>query len=253
MNPPQNILISRRHAAVWLGTAVLCGLASIPAWAETVKGNGRRIAQARTASGFTGVALALPGQVELRIGATEAVTVEADENLMPLIETRVKDGLLQIRPVRNGLDLQSPDIKFIVQARQIDRLQIGGSGSIMADALRSARLQLEIGGSGSIAVNKAESEQVEVSIGGSGAVKITGVTRKLVVAIGGSGDVGAGGLQAEDVNVSVGGSGGATVWARQALSVSLAGSGDVSYYGDPKVKQAVVGSGRARRIGASPR
>jgi len=245
----------RRHMIIWWTFGALA-LAAVPSWAwpgsETVKGNGKIASQARQLAPFTGVSLSLPAQVELRIGNVESATVETDENLLALVETVVEKGNLEIRP-KKGFKLEAGAIKVVVQARQVDRLALGGSGSIYADALRSPKLRLDVGGSGSINVKSVESESVATALGGSGQVKIGGTTRKLSVSIGGSGDVQAGQLKAEDVEVNIGGSGDATVWASGALKVAVAGSGDINYYGDPKVQSSVAGSGGAKRLGPAPR
>lgn len=245
--------ISRRGAALTLGAAAILSV-TVFAWAETVRGNGKIVTQPRTAAGFTGVGLALNAQVEVRIGATEGVTVEADENLLPHIETVVKGKTLEIRTKHDRVHLDSKSIKVVVQARQIDHLHVGGSGNITADALRAPKLAFEVGGSGNISVKHAEAERVAVAIGGSGSTNLAGgKAGKLAVSIGGSGDVAAGKLQADDVEVSIAGSGDATVWARSNLKLAVAGSGDVQYYGEPTVKQSVAGSGRAKSLGAAPK
>jgi hypothetical protein len=227
-----------------------------PGWsgAEQVQGSGSIRKQAREVPHFSGLAMAVPGTLELRIGSSEGVTIETDDNLLPLVETVVEDDTLKIRPARRNLNLLTRTLKIVVQARSIERLALAGAGSIQADALRAPRFELDIGGSGSIDVKGIDSETVAVSVGGSGDLKVgAGTARRLSVSIGGSGDVDLGRLQSDTVNVSVAGSGEATVWARDALSMTIAGSGDVNYYGDPKVSKTAVGSGGARRLGGAPR
>jgi hypothetical protein len=229
-------------------------LASPAGWfgSETVKGNGVIKKQNRDLAHFTGVSLELGGQLELRIGNTEDISIESDDNLLALIETVVEHGTLRIRAARKDLNLEPRTLKFVVQARQIERLAVDGSGSIDAPALRATKLQLAIGGSGSINVKNAECESVQASIGGSGNLNLAGTARQLSVSIGGSGDVRAAQMKAQDVRVSIGGSGRATVWARDALRASIAGSGDVNYYGDPEVSSAAAGSGVTKRLGPAP-
>lgn len=219
---------------------------------ENVKGSGPVRKESRNLPHFTGVALGLPAQVEVRIGNVEGVTVETDDNLMALVETVVENGSLEIRARRN-FSLKPRTLKIVVQARQIDQLEVGGAGSIVSEPLRSPKLALEVGGSGSIEVKGAECETISASIGGSGNLKVAGNTRRLAVEIGGSGNVQAGQLKAQDAQVSVAGSGDVTVWSRDALKVSIAGSGDVGYYGDPNVTLSVAGSGTAKRLGPAPR
>jgi len=259
MHKPAQLSYARRAvlAAGLAATLAIAGHSSAAPWSwggEQVQGSGRVVKQTRQVSGFSGVALSVPGHVELRIGSSEGVTVEADDNVLPLLETVVEDGVLQIRPTRRKLNLHSKAIRVVVQARAIDRLSLGGSGSIHADPLRAKRLDIDLGGSGSVNLKGIEAESLSVSLGGSGDLQAArGTVGTMSVSIGGSGDVDLGRVQATSASVSVAGSGEATVWPRNALSVSLAGSGDVNYYGDPQVKKSSVGSGEVKRLGAAPR
>jgi hypothetical protein len=219
---------------------------------ERVQGNGNIAKQAREVSNFNALGLALPGTVEVRMGNTESVSIESDDNILPLVETVVEDGTLKIRPVRRNLQLDTRHLKVIVTARKLERIAVGGSGSVDAEGLRGAKLSFDVGGSGSMTLRDIEGESVTVSLGGSGNLKATGSADKLKVSIGGSGKVSTGQLATREAVVSIGGSGQAVVWARQALSVSVAGSGDVSYYGEPQVTKSVMGSGSVKRLAGGP-
>lgn len=246
-------------AAAALLAALVAG-ASAPSMAgswswggEQVQGNGAVKRQVRQVAHFTGLAFEMPGKLELRLGDSEGITIETDDNLLPLVETVVENGTLKIRPSKRNLSLRTSNLRVVVNARQIERLALGGSGSIDADLLRGPRLSIDLGGSGKVNVRQLDSDAVAVALGGSGDFKAgTGQARKLSVSIGGSGTVDMGRVQSDSVSVSVAGSGEATVWARNELSMTIAGSGDVNYYGDPRISKSVVGSGGARRIGAAP-
>jgi len=259
MHQPAISLLARRAL---LAGCIAAGLAlgghvTAAPWSwggEQVQGSGRIVKQNRQVSGFTGLSLSVPGRVELRIGSSEGVTVEADDNVLPLLETVVEDGTLKIRPARRNLNLQTRGIRVVVQARAIERLSLGGSGSIHADPLKARRLDVDVGGSGSVNLKGVEADTLSVAIGGSGDLQAAGGTvGAMSVSIGGSGDVDLGRVQATSASVSVSGSGEATVWPRNTLSVSIAGSGDVHYYGDPQVRKSVAGSGEVKRMGAAPR
>ncbi|HEY8048043.1 MAG TPA: head GIN domain-containing protein [Ramlibacter sp.] len=239
----------RRHAL--LALASLSFIAA-PAFAETVRGDGVMKSETRPVSGFTSIGLALGAKVEVKLGNTEGLTIQADENLLPLIETSVKHGALEIRPVRDHLSLSSNDIRIVVQAKAIDGLAIGGSGSITADALRAAKVKLDIGGSGSIDVKRLDADRVEVSIGGSGDVKLAGTAKKFDASIAGSGDVVTPNLVADEAAVTVAGSGATKIAVRSRLDVTIVGAGAVGYYGDPQVSRTVLGSGAIKRLGALP-
>jgi hypothetical protein len=220
---------------------------------NAVQGNGNVKRQVRDIGQFSGVAMALAGKVDVRRGDREGVTVEADDNLLPLIETVVEDGTLHIRNKR-GSHISTRNLKVTVQARELDRLALGGMGSIDADLVNGTRVQFDIGGSGSISVGKIEGERIVANIGGRGDLKANeGATRTVSISIGGMGTVDLGRVQTNSANVTVAGSGNATLWPRDSLSVTIAGSGDINYYGDPKLSQSVLGSGNIRRLGPSPR
>ncbi len=74
----------------------------------TVEGSGKIQTQTRALSGFNGIVLDLPAKLELRIGSTESVTIEADDNLLPLIETVVEKGVLRLRPIKRNQHLRTP-------------------------------------------------------------------------------------------------------------------------------------------------
>lgn len=219
---------------------------------EKVQGSGHVKTETRALGHFSGVALALPGSVELRIGNTESVTIETDDNLLPMIETVIENGTLHLRPAKRQWNFDTRRLKIVVQAKGVDKLALGGSGSIDADPLRGAKVTIDIGGSGSINVKSIDSETLSVSLGGSGNLKAGGGSAsQLSLSIAGSGDVDLGKLKSVNASVNIAGSGDATISARDTLSATIAGSGDVNYYGDPRVSKTVIGSGSTNRIGGA--
>ncbi|MGK5026389.1 head GIN domain-containing protein [Janthinobacterium sp. RB2R34] len=237
-----------------LATPAAPALASPMDWiaGNSVKGSGKLQKQVREVASFNGVALNVPGTVELRIGNTDSITIEADDNILPLIETAVENGTLRIRPARRSSNLHPTALTIVVHARQVERLSVGGSGTINASGLRGEKLRFDVGGSGSINASQLDARNVSIAIGGSGDFKASGKTEQLTASIGGSGNIDAGHLDAKDVQVSIGGSGEAEVWAKENLTISIGGSGEVSYYGDPQISRSMRRSGSIKRLGSAP-
>lgn len=207
------------------------GLATASAWSG-ITGSGRAMTQQREVSGFSGIALSLPGRLEIVQGAAEGVTITADDNVLPEIETVVERGVLHLRFRQNTGVTTRTRIAITVKARSIESIAVAGSGDVIAPSL--------------------DSPELTVRLAGSGDVKVGGRAESLQVRISGSGDVDAGRFDTQRAKVSVAGSGDATVWARKTLEVSVSGSGEVRYFGDPEVRKKVAGSGTVRRKGASP-
>jgi hypothetical protein len=252
--------IGRRAFLLGAG-ALACCAAGLPARAldwdriQQVEGNGNVRRQAREVGHFKGVAMALAGKVEIRRApdsAQEGVTIETDDNLLPLIETVVEDGTLQIR-TRRPVSIHTRSLRILVQVRQLDRLALAGSGDIDADRMDGAQVQFDIGGSGAIRVGRIDAERVVVAVGGSGKLRADeGAARTVSISIGGSGNIDLARVRAESANVTIGGSGDATLQVRDSLSTTVMGSGSIAYYGDPRISTSMLGSGKVRRLGAAP-
>jgi hypothetical protein len=246
---------ARRQLLVAAATFALAAPAF--AWSygsDTVQGSGNISKQARQVAHFNGVALSVPGNVELHIGTGEGVTIEADDNLLPLIETSVDNGTLRIRPTRENLNLRAHTLHITVNARDIDHLSVGGSGSIDSDAVHARNFKASLGGSGSINVRGVDGDRMDISVAGSGKMSAGGGAVSMAhLHIAGSGNVDIGKVKAGDVSVKVAGSGDSRVWAAKSLDVTIAGSGSVDYYGDAKVSRTVMGSGDINRLSGAPR
>jgi len=229
--------------------------AAVPALAffgTTITPSGKVVTEAREAKGFSGVSLAVPGALVVRQGEPAAVSLEADDNLLPEIETVVERGVLKVRYKRSVSLSGRSTIRLLVTAPRIEALSVAGSGDILSESIRSDALDISVAGSGDVRIAKLEASSLKVSISGSGDVKAAGKAESVSVSIAGSGDVGAGRLEARRAKVSIAGSGDVSLWVSESLDVSSVGSGDVRYHGDPAVKKSSIGSGSVRRLGPAP-
>jgi hypothetical protein len=243
--------IARRPFLVLAATGLFSGW-RLALGADLLRGSGVAATQRREIGPFTGVALGASFKVVLRIADREAVEVVADDNVLPLIETRVRgDGqekTLAIELARNTrIDPRTP-IVVTVDVVRLERLALGGSGSIEGKKLKGARLAAAIGGSGSIGLAEIDVDELSVVVGGSGSFRADGRAKTLAVQIGGSGSCDTERLAAAEVSVAVAGSGDARVRADNVLSASIAGSGNVYHRGAAAPQAAIVGSGRIVRL-----
>lgn len=155
------LILVRPTALLFLIAATACG---ISIGDPGVRGSGRRIAQTRALGDFDRVQIA--GQFDVRItsGASPSLRVEGDDNLLPLVKTRIVDGTLRVRSERP----LRPDRRILVE--------IG----------TPALVGVETSGSGDVSLSV--SEALDASTGGSGEVRYSG--RPVVNAsVSGSGEV----------------------------------------------------------------
>src|SRR4030095_6914061 len=67
------------------------------ALAETIIGSGKAVTENRPVSGFSSIAVGLPGDVRVTQGDTETLSITPDDNVLPQIESVVENGTLKIR------------------------------------------------------------------------------------------------------------------------------------------------------------
>lgn len=229
-------------AAAAQGTTVIIGTGSV------VEGSGKLIEDVRAVAGFSGLVVNGPVDVQLKASPAERVTVRADDNIVPLIETRIEAGKLVVGTTRGASFRTRSPLRVTVEFTALSSLAVNGSGDVRADRLRAKLLDITIRGSGDVAIDSLESDTVALLIIGSGDFTATGRTTNLGVSVSGSGDVQAENLEARDVGIRISGSGDATVHATETLQVTIAGSGDVRYKGQPKVTRKISGSGDLRPL-----
>lgn len=221
-------------------------------WGKTLRGSGVVKTETRNVTGFTSISLSLPADTQIVQGDSEGISIESDDNILPLIETVVESGSLKIRLQDRNSSVSTKNLRIVVSAKTLEALSISGSGDLRAAKLKSPKLKASISGSGDINIASLDAETLAVSISGSGNFAAGGKLQSVESKIAGSGDIKIGKLEAQAVKVSIAGSGDATVWAKDTLTISVAGSGDVKYYGDAKVTQSIAGSGSVKRLGAAP-
>lgn len=214
------------------------------------RGSGNVITEERDVSGFDQIQVTGSGMAEVIQGETESLVIEAEDNVMPTIESEVRDGVLVLGQKANAnLNITKP-VKYTVTMIDIAGFAISGSGAISSDSVDTSIIELAISGSGNIDITSLDGDSVEANLSGSGDVQVSGDVADQVVEISGSGKYDAADLRSATAVITIGGSGSATVWVDTTLDVTVGGSGDVSYYGDPILTQSVSGSGQVNGLGA---
>ncbi len=74
---------------------------------DRVVGSGTVVTASRSVSDFHGVSVSGVGQLVLENAGTESLTITADDNILPLLESEVRNGVLMLGP-RPNTNLSSP-------------------------------------------------------------------------------------------------------------------------------------------------
>ena len=227
-----------KHLSITLGATTLYGSGG-----TRLKGSGQAVQRARTVPPFSRVRLDGPVDVRLVQAGSEGVTVSADDNLEPLITTAVEGDTLVVG-VKPGSSFSTRQpLRVAVDFKQLQALEVRGSGDASLDHWKGDRFRLDVSGSGDVAIGLLEAREFTAALSGSGDVAVAGQADTQDYALSGSGDVSASSLSGAQVRAQLSGSGDLRLGVSQVLDATLSGSGDLRYAGRPKVKSQVSGSG----------
>lgn len=210
---------------------------------ERIKGNGNRTVETRNTGSFTGVKLEESFDVELSTGPL-SVVVEADENLMEFVSTRVNGNELEITSDDNVRLRSKKPILIKISLPSYSNIAVSGSGRINAVNTLETANELTLRNSGSGQLNlKINAPEVNASLSGSGLISLQGDAKSVEAKVSGSGDFDAHQLKAETAAITVSGSGDATIFGSDKIEAKVSGSGSVRYKGGGTVRNTVSGSG----------
>ncbi len=234
-------------AAAVLSAAALALLAApspATAWGGSTRGDGKKVTQLRQVSEFKRVRLEGSLDVRVKVGPAAAVSVTIDENLQPLVVTRVDGDTLVIDCERISYRGEG---RVEITAPVLRGFAIEGSGDVAIDG-GEGDLSLSVAGSGDLSWQGAAGALV-VAIAGSGDVRLSGTADSARLGIDGSGDIAAAGLTAKSASAEVSGSGDIEVTlGGGTLEARVNGSGDIHWRGTAQVERVSVnGSGEISR------
>lgn len=194
-----------------------CGMAG-----ADVRGSGKTVEARRDVGGFTAITLSGAIDLDIEVGKATSVVVIGDDNVVPLIRTRLRGGRLVIDS-RGSYQTRTP---------------------LVVRVTTPALAELTSNGSGTSAVRSASGDALRLTLNGSGAIEVSGAVERLHAELAGSGAIDAAGVRATSVRAELSGSGAMELTATRALDAQVSGSGSITYGGAPtQVQRQVTGSG----------
>ena len=239
MNGPEGSANSKALKVVLIVLAVLAGTALIcctgayfggmrvvdevqQAIGPTVKGSGVAAIQERLVGPFHAIRVEGIIDVEVTIGGETSVTLQADDNVLPLLSTEVVEGTL-IFSSRQNYDAEN-DVRARVVVPSLTAVTVEGIGDIEVRGLDETEFKVAVHGVGGATVH-GRADTVDVEVHGLGDAKLSR-------------------LEARVVRAQVFGIGDAEVFASESLDASVEGMGDVIYHGQPvDVRTRIDGMG----------
>jgi hypothetical protein len=194
---------------------VVVGLA-LPACkfnASGIAGSGVRKTEKRELKSFS--AMDTTGAYEIHIACQKPASfeIEADDNILPLIKTEVRDGILFV----------NSDVRYHTSKPVTLRINVPALAAVTSR------------GAGEITIGDVDGDSLKLESMGAASIDATGKAKSVVISSTGAGKIDADNLQAEKARIDVTGAASVEVYATEQLDVSVSGAGSVTYRGNPKV------------------
>src|SRR4029078_13353596 len=111
--------------------------------------------------------------VRVRMGEPQSITVRADDNFVPWIETSVSGDTLTVRwapPKKTGSSMTvSPLVEIVMPA--LDAMKLAGVGEVRVEGLAGGTLAIDSGGVGGVRAS-GRVDRLQIYLPGGGAAEI---------------------------------------------------------------------------------
>jgi Putative auto-transporter adhesin, head GIN domain len=187
-----------------------------------VRGSGVRKTEKRDLPSFNSIETSGAFEVEVNCQKPASFEIEADDNIVPLIQTEVRNGILHVSTTKSYMS----------------------SGGIVLRITVPDLASVKSTGAGKFHVSDVKNDSFEIQSTGAATVVVSGQSKQVKIGSTGAGKIDAHNLRANNAEVSVTGAAGVDVYATDQLDITVSGAGRITYSGNPKVNKNVSGAGQ---------
>ncbi|HLE91152.1 MAG TPA: DUF2807 domain-containing protein [Anaerolineales bacterium] len=224
---------------------------SEPFFGPGERGSGNLVTTTRDVEDFLAIEVDYPAQVFITQGDTESVKIEAEDNLLPGLQTEVRNGTLDIfYKTENGRHVNPTKIvKITIVVKDLADVQFSSAAELTIEDLETDNLDVSLTGAGNLKLVNILVQHLAVNLSGAGSTTASGTADDLDLNISGFGEFKGAELYGKTARVTISGAGSATVWVDDSLTAEISGAGSVSYYGSAKVTKQINGIGGVNHLG----
>jgi hypothetical protein len=180
--------------------------------------------------------------------AKETLRVEADDNILPAINTTMSGKRLLISFDEKVAPRPESAITIYLSVKDLEKIELSGASQIYSEGvLKFQDINLDVQGSSLLSLD-IETKRLEAEIRGKAKFLLRGHAINQFVHINGAGKYQADELISKNAQVKISGSGKAAIFANNALDAKVNGTGRLRYSGQPRITKEVSGAGRIESV-----
>ena len=218
---------------------------------KPIYGNHQLVNERINIDNYEKVILNISGEVYYQQFSDSApyLQIHTDENIFKVLDVKVQDNKLIIDVQKDSI-IRPSKLTIYTCSHNLDQVTVNGSGKIrLKGEVNSNDLKLNITGSGDLLADSLLCNVLTVNITGSGNTQLTGASNRSSFTITGSGNIDAFDYFVQDMNCRITGSGNIKALVTNKLNAKLIGSGSLFYRGDPQsITKIITGSGKVNAV-----
>lgn len=206
-----------------------------------VKGNGEIVAEDRnTANEFTKISAQEGLMVYVTQADEYAIRVEADENVIDLIGTDIRDGRLKIHAIEN---IGRATKNIYVSMPKITSLK-SSSGAHLSSENEITSNELIVDGSSGAHINlNVDTNEIDIDASSGANLKLRGSADETNIDASSGGNINAKNLETDYCDADASSGGNLSIHVKKNLDANASSGGNISYSGAAKVKHNKMVSG----------
>lgn len=215
-------------------------------WGSGTVGNGEIVEESRTITEeFTGIYASEGIDVFVIQGNTLSINIEADENIIDLIGTDIRDGSLKVHAIEN---IGRATKNVYVTLPEITSLKSSSGADLIAqNVIQADKLELDAS-SGSDIQLEVTANEIEIDASSGSDIRISGKTDMLYADASSGSDIRAKDLETKRCNADASSGSDISLNVTESLVADASSGADITYTGNANVttKKSVSGSVRKR-------
>jgi hypothetical protein len=199
-----------------------------------IKGNGVVKEEKRDLPGFTGIEIVAAFEATVTLGEKPSITLQSEENLLPLVQTEVEGGRLFVKfAPGQSIETTHPQ-KATIVVPSLDFISGRGAARITTTVGESKSFRIEAEGASVISVNGLSTEQLDVQCDGACQVTLVGKAKNATIRLSGASKIMAEKATIESAKVEFGGACGGELFVTDSVTGLVAGASSLTIKGEPK-------------------
>jgi hypothetical protein len=178
-----------------------------------IAGSGNRKTEKRELKSFNAIDTSGGYEINITCQKPASFEIEADDNILPLIKTEVRDGVLFVTNDKDYHSSKSPALRITMP--ELNSFSSSGASEVK--------------------IADANSGDLKLASTGADSIEAAGKAKSVTISTTGAGNVDTSKLTTEKAKVEISGAANVDVYASEQLDVTVSGVGSVTYRGNPKV------------------